>query len=365
MRIGTRPSMARVAIFVATLQPALAEMFYTVTSYYVYTLVPQVYPSTCSDNCNTYTYTSTLTVNPTVTPTAKPVSTRTLGFSYLDLEVVSVFLPPGAVPSSDLFTAETSTRNTNVFTYYAVSYTMTAPTSCPTPFVVATYGRVHVPDDVTRYISVLSTATTARSYRGETHTYFTYIIDRTNVPSSRLPHPKSGWDYTYDVKNCRNPTATGAERWGPSTTGHGGGPYTGDDDYDLTMCTVRTGCVELATWLIVIAAVIPSLFLLGFIESYLWFRRLMLGKPALRLGTISWCLLSLWFILLTRKADARRPGDQALMRNYWKSLSAGTRVRLWLKHGFRWRYPVELLGTPDGTAMTTVPPSAANGMAPA
>jgi hypothetical protein len=58
--------------------------------------------------------------------------------------------------------------------------------------------------------------------------------------------------------------------------------------------------------------------------------------------------MSLWCILLTRKSQERSKEDQVLLKQYWGSLSAGTRIKLWFKHGFKWRYPVELLGNPDG-----------------
>jgi hypothetical protein len=91
--------MARLAIYgalLAHLQPALAS-FYTVSSYFVVTPTPSVYPSDCSDDCRTLTYTRTVTVDPTVTPTAKPFSSTTRTYSYDDLEVVSLYLSAGAL----------------------------------------------------------------------------------------------------------------------------------------------------------------------------------------------------------------------------------------------------------------------------
>ncbi|KAL1842262.1 hypothetical protein VTJ49DRAFT_5647 [Mycothermus thermophilus] len=307
----------------------------------------------------TYTYTNTLEVDPTITPTASPVSATTRTYTYMDLEIVSVFLPAGAVKSSDLAPTTTKSYVSGVVSYYAVAYTMTAPSSCPTSFEVVTQSVVYVPAEVWPYLSIQSTATSVHTRWDET--YITYFIEPTAVAPSERPDPTSNWDYSYYVRSCRNPTATGAAYWGPGSSS--GSDY---DDWDWSsVCSAYTGCVKLATWVIVIATIIPTLFLLGFLESYFWFRRLMLGKTALRLGTISWCLISLWFILLTRKADSRSPEDQALMRNYWKSLSFGTRIKLWFKHGFRWRYPVELLGNPDGTTVVVVPQPPADGTAPA
>lgn len=365
--------MARLAVFVALLahlQPVFAS-FYTVTSYYVLSTTTSKYVSTCTSSCRAYTDTETLTVNPTVTPTASPVSSRTSTYTYDDLEVVRLYLPAGAVADSDILTT-TSTRQSGIYTQYAIPITWTAPSSCPTPFTVVTVRQVDIPYQVTAQISAASTAvsyyTNTRSK--STYTYITYIINPTAIPATQV-NPTSNYYYTNYVQSCRNPTATGgAEYYGPSYTARGGsgsGSASGgsdDDDWDWTVCSALTGCVGLATWVIVIATILPTIFVLGFIESYFWFRRMMLGKSALRLGTVCWCALSLWFILLTRKSPTRNGEDQALLKQYWATLGAGERIKLWFKWGFRWRYPVELLGNPEGGNPVVVPVPLGNGVPP-
>jgi hypothetical protein len=199
-------------------------------------------------------------------------------------------------------------------------------------------------------MSAASTATSVSTRGGAASTYITHFIPATAVPVSERPNTASDFLYTYYIRNCRNPTATGSARAAPTGSGGGrGGSGSGSIDWDdWTVCSAMTGCVALATWVIVIATILPLLFLLGFVESYCWFRRMMIGRSALRLGTICWCLMSLWFILLTRKSQERSKEDQVLLKQYWASLSAGTKIKLWFKHGLAWRYPVELLGNPDG-----------------
>ncbi|KAH6844791.1 hypothetical protein B0I37DRAFT_416375 [Chaetomium sp. MPI-CAGE-AT-0009] len=362
--------MARLAVFVlflSHLQPALAS-FYTVTSYFVLTETTSKLYSTCTENCRYYTYTDTLTVDPTVTPTAEPISETTRTYTYDDLEVVSVFVGAGAVDNDDIVSGRTS-RVSGIYTDFVVPVVWTAPSSCPTAFTVTTYSPVYLPYDVRPHMTAASTVTSVNTRQTETVTWVTKIIDVTALPPSSRPTgtPTSNYYYSYYVENCRNPTATGgAAYWGPTHTpgrsgsGSGGGSSSGsgdyDDDWDWNVCSAYTGCVALATWVIVIAVLLPTIFLIGFIESYCWFRRMMLGRSALRLGTICWCVLSLWFILLTRKSKARSPEDQALLKQYWATLSAGTRIKYWLKYGFRWRYPVELLGNPDGNNPIIVAP---------
>jgi hypothetical protein len=360
MAATTTSIMARLALFIvflSHLQPALAS-FYTVTSYFVLTETASKLYSTCVEDCRYYTYTDTLTVDPTVTPTADPISSTTRSYTYDDVEVVSVFVAPSAVDAADILPS-TTTRVSGVYTDYAVQVVWTAPSSCPTPFTVTTHSPVYLPYDVRPYVTGVSTATSiwTNTRATETITWVTKFVDPTFLPPSSRPTgtPTSNYYYSYYVENCRNPTATGPAYYGPTYTAgsggsSGGGSWSGgdDDDWDWNVCTAYTGCVGLATYVIVIAVLLPTIFLIGFIESYCWFRRMMLGRSALRLGTICWCVLSLWFILLTRKSKARSPEDQALLKQYWATLSAGTRIKYWFKYGFRWRYPVELLGNPDG-----------------
>ncbi|KAL2179515.1 uncharacterized protein P884DRAFT_256785 [Thermothelomyces heterothallicus CBS 202.75] len=346
--------MARLAGLVAILallQPALAS-FYTVTEYYLLVESVVKLDETCTEDCYYYTDTDLRTVKPTVTPTAKPVSTSTWTYTYNDVEIVSVFLTDG-VGESDL--VPTTTTDDNLYTDFAVMVTWTAPSSCPTPFTVVSDAYVYIPYDVRPYLEAESTATTVYTdYEDSVHTYLTKYIDPTAVPPTARPTAQTtDYEYSYYIKNCRNPTATDpSEYYGPTYTAGSGGSRGGSGSYgggdrDSTWCSTYTGCV-VAAWVIAVATVLPTIFLLGFVESYLWFRRMMLGKPALRLGTICWCCLSLWFILLTRRSPGRSPEDQVLLRQYWDTLGAGTRIKLWFKHGFRWRYPVELIGNPDG-----------------
>lgn len=103
-------------------------------------------------------------------------------------------------------------------------------------------------------------------------------------------------------------------------------------------------------WLIaviVIVSIVGFFFIVGFIENYYWFRRLMIGKNTLRLGTVSWILISLFMLFCTRKQPERELWDQGRLRREWDAMSAGTKFKLWLKWGFRLKYPVDLLGDPN------------------
>lgn len=344
---------------------AAASPFWTITEYYVVTQTWYQVNDRCTTSCDTVSGTYTVAVKPTVTPTATPISsyTTTDHYTYGDVEIVSVLLPASAVAGSDL--VNPSDYLDFGFPEFDVPVTYTAPASCPTPFTVATYTQVLIPPVVATYISATSTATSittwtwsGRSDSLQTNTYITMFLPQSAVPTSTL-NPTDDYIYNSYVQNCVNPTAPDAAYYGPSSTATRGGGSSGSNDSDRTVCSPLSACAGTATWVIAVATVLPAVFLLGFVESYCWFRRMMLGKSALRLGTVCWCALSLWFILLTRRVPARSTEDQALLKQYWASLGASTRLKYWFKWGFRWKYPVELLGNVDGStpAMVALPPA--------
>ncbi|KAK3376094.1 hypothetical protein B0T24DRAFT_523661 [Lasiosphaeria ovina] len=358
-RGGAWRLLAGLLLVLAQAQSARAT-FWTVSSFFVETLTVEKLIDSCTTSCRSYTYTTTMKVADTATPSASPFSTSAYTYSASDVTVVYVYLPAGSVPERDLVTTSADTPTpSNVYMDYAIELTMTAPASCPTAFTVVTNIEVYIPYMVTKDIKPTSTATSVyTSYNGGLYTYLTEFVAPSAVPQS-VGNPTSNHYYSYYVKSCRNPTATGAAYYGPGySDGSGSSSNSGDDgdsglrsggdddDEDWTVCSVLTGCTGLKTWIIVVASVIPGIFVLGFLESWLWFRQLMLGKTALRFGTICWCFLSLWVICFTRRSPARPVEDQALLKQQWATISGGKRIKLWFKWGFRHRYPVDLLG-PD------------------
>ncbi|KAK4221610.1 hypothetical protein QBC38DRAFT_491727 [Podospora fimiseda] len=347
-------------LLATTIQPATAAVW-EVTSYFVETAIISKYPNGCStrepSSCESYTYTTTRTVLPEVTPTAKPTRTVTTSEYYNDVAKTFLFLEPGSVPESQLI--DPSSRGGSAATAdsvdYVVSITYTAPARCPTAFTVATRTLLYVPYAVTPFVKPTSEATRiSTNTRGLSTTEYTYVtkyLDLAALPTGVQSSLSGGFDYTYYIENCRNPTATGKAYYGPY-----------DDDDSSSSKSSKSRCsssssssyssyryryistCDLQLWIIIIATVLPTLFVLGFIESFIWFRRLMCGKQALRFGTVCWCLMSLWVTCFTRNQQARSLVDQKELTAKWKEIPAGRRIKLWLKWGFRHKYPVELLG---------------------
>jgi hypothetical protein len=254
--------------------------------------------------------------------------------------VVEVYLPAGAVAETDIQTGPPSIVN-HANTVYMEPVVYTAPAFCPTAFTVSTTVLVLIPPEVADQVTPTSVTTIIY---GSTYTVVSAFLSLGAAPQASQLDPV----YSSFIANCRNPTATGSAYWGPygqppGSTGSTGSSGRADK---LQVCAVLTGCTSLRTWIIVVATLLPSLFVLGWLESYIWFRRLMLGKTALRFGTVCWILISLWVLCLTRISPARSAEDQATLRTQWSGMGAGTRWKLWWKWGFRHAYPAELLG-PD------------------
>jgi hypothetical protein len=315
---------------------AVNATFWTVTSYFQISLSTSQYGyGTYTD---AYTYTTTQTIRSGVTPAANPVSTSSYVYTYEDLTVIYLYVPPGSVPESDIVTTTTRDTSEKPYTVYVEPIVYTAPTSCPKAFTVATMTQVNIPSEVADRVTPTAYSTSVGAYYS--YTYVTAYLSPSAVPLDQEP-ATSDFVYSYYIASCRNPTATGAAYYGPS---HGGGSGSSSSSSDIEVCSLLTGCTTIRTWVIVIASVLPSLFVLGFVESYLWFRQLMLGKTAMRVGTICWILLSLWVLCFTRQVPARGLEDQAALKIQWDAMSAGTRWKLWWRWGFRNAYPVDLLG---------------------
>ncbi|KAH8662061.1 hypothetical protein BX600DRAFT_310424 [Xylariales sp. PMI_506] len=329
LRAALRGWLAYVFFFL--FMTPIQATYWTVTSYYVESLSVTVY-----DTSYSYTYTTTMTVEPGVSPTVSPTSTYTYSDDYEELTIIYLYLPQGGVSNDEILPETTIDYNFDDYTYWVEPTIYTAPASCPTPFTVTTMTTIDIPSEVTSLYS----PTLVNSSVSGTMTWHTAYLETNAITLA----PSSDFIYNYYIASCTNPQG-GSDSSSPLRSG-------GDDDsddgsvWDDTVCSLATGCTSLRTWVIVVATLLPSLFLLGFLESYLWFRRLMLGKGALRFGTVCWILISGWIACFTRVASSRDAAAQAVLREQWGLLSGGQRWRLWWRWGFRHRYPVELLGDP-------------------
>lgn len=352
---------------------------WTVTSYIVLSETQEVYTDNYYTDVDVYTltYWEQYSLKPSVT---YPTSAATSSYTYSDdlLEIVEVYLDPAAVDADDLQTTtpydEYTAISSYTYMYFVAPLVFTAPTSCPTSFTFSTTTEISIPSEVIdqytdtdeySFDSIDSSVYTSY-YDSAEYTYITVYVPEGVFTLSDLT---DDYYYSYYIAYCTNPTdyfygspdetsSTTTDFFftsAPTITGGGtigdGGDSDGDSDninadtrFGIEECPSLMRCGWLSTALIVIAAILPAIFLLGFLESYLWFRRLMIGKSALRFGTVCWMFLLLPVICLTRRTPARDLATQEALRAQWKATPFGKALGLWFKYGFRHKYPIELLG---------------------
>ncbi|ORX93930.1 hypothetical protein BCR34DRAFT_499606, partial [Clohesyomyces aquaticus] len=307
---------------------AIVETVSITTYYYTYLTRTSTDPFT-------YTGSRTRTVKSGVTPSGTPYSTSTYDRTYYDMRIISVFYPAGAVKQEDLEPTSVPTSSSSID--YFMDVVWTAPATCASAFTWSTRSSINIPSEVesAHLVSATSvkTDTTTNFYGGHDETWY--------LAAGAAPTPACSSDYYCSayIASCTTPYGYSRYPSATSTLRSGGG----DGGYSYDVCTLYSGCTSLKTWVIIVASIIPSIFVLGFIESYIWFRRLMVGKGCLRFGTICWIMLSLWVACFTRTQSARSADDQKMLREQWKNIGGWTRFKLWWKWGFRHSYPVALL----------------------
>ncbi|GAB0134657.1 hypothetical protein EsDP_00003019 [Epichloe bromicola] len=344
---------------------------------------------------------STVTLKPSVT--AAPFSTRTSvsrgsgddsiygGSGSNGVVYIYRYFSPGAIPATDMVAPTERAGPSDVATttfYRMVEYT--APSSCPTPFTLTATVPEYVPSGAEDQVSIESATTSVSTYRyggagdGDyasttTYTYVAAFLASTSHPTGRAL--RSQYIYSHYLSPCISPYPYPTQATTTTTTTANPFPYptqgttTTANSYPYTTQTTTTAgprvtsggsgrdgdgnrpddlvdnpscpwsdCGDYPYWGMILATVLPTVFLLGFVESYLWFRRLMMGRGTLRVGTISWILLCFPLGFLARKIPARGTEDQQTLSARWKKKSFRQCLGHWLRWGLRSRYPVELLG---------------------
>ncbi|OAQ58863.1 hypothetical protein VFPPC_11047 [Pochonia chlamydosporia 170] len=344
---------------------------WTITSVFVQTVTEYTYTDRFPDSTTTvtskYTRNTGVTLKPSVTITATPITATTSTSSYYyyyngqevpgdgsdDVVYIKRYYPSGAIATSDL-TSSTYRYNQRDYTstYFFQTIEYTAPTSCPTPFTVTTTSRISVPSQVVDQVSIRTATTSVSSNEyggsdGYTYTFVSAYLASTSHPSGAAA--TLNYYYREYLTSCINPNPNPTRTYSPRPTSGGRSGSDGDDsDIDGflngTSTCAWSNCSNTPYWGVFIVTILPAVFLLGFLESYFWFTCLMSGKGALRVGTVSWILLCLPTIFLTRRIPARSLEDQERLRAQWMEKSFGQRFSLWAHWGLRYRYPMELLG---------------------
>lgn len=301
--------------------------YWTVTYYKV--RVPTTYTDTLRTS-KTYTGTFTQDIRTaSATPTATPYLVSTTVSYGLDLTIVNVYYEDEDVPAADIATTTDSASAWATGTIYSTVYQMptifTAPSACERSFTFVTTVSMLVPPQVTQLYTPVSLVT--RPYVGYDSAVTAYL--ETNAITKASTENSIWLNY---IQSCTYP---------PTTT------FTTTPSGSISRSSSIT---TTGMWIIIVGTIVPFFFLLGFVESWFWFRRLMLGKSSLRGGTVCWIAMTIVWFWLTRRQRARPSADRFIMRKHWIGLRGKDKFRLWLRWGFIWTYPIDLLGDPADSA---------------
>lgn len=340
-----------------------------VTRYYE----PEVY----SDDG--YTITPTVTtdiveVTPTASSMPAALSTTTVTRTYFDdiITVVQVLLPSGAPVATDngLYN-----DNDYITTNYYVDLVYTAPTGCSSHWTTTTAVSLYVPSEIQGFVQPTSTSISYsvdnyKPFQPTTITQAIAWIDPTQLPASSLSFLRNlyapvtilyvaGCPYdidSFDGDDTNDGTSSDSGSSG-SGTSYNTGSYSGDassDDGDKNWIydDYWYGISPLAVILIVILSWFGLWFIIGLMESWFQFQRLMTGWQARRGLPLSWAMLapvlSCFLLCFSHKGYRARTAEEAAeLQKKWTEMGGREKFALWLRWGFRWKYPPMLGPAPE------------------
>ncbi|PWY67074.1 hypothetical protein BO94DRAFT_540503 [Aspergillus sclerotioniger CBS 115572] len=340
-----------------------------------------------------YHQTITTTLVEQITPTASSIpeaistatSTGTSNYDYYyydnskDVTIVQQLYPTGVgsvVDEYDYGYGYYDDDDDDAYhsTVFAVNITYTAPTGCSSQWTRTSAVRVTPPSKVQDLLPRTAVTTSfsvdsSRPFQPTTYTIDIVYVDPTQVPSSTLSslstynrptslYTGAGCTYTGPSGGNTNPG-----NYGYPTYGSNGG-YTyydygyGEESWFLD--SYPMGISPLALTLILSIGWIGLFLILGFIEAWVRFRRLMLGWQTRRGLPVCWSLtimpITLLLLCFFRKGyRSRSQADGEVLRKRWNAMSFWTKLRLYFVWGFRFKYP-PMLGPAPARVKTSKQP---------
>jgi hypothetical protein len=230
---------------------------------------------------------------------------------------------------------------------WVVNLTYSAPTACSTQWTTTTAVSVTPPSQVT-FDRLLPTTAVSTSYsvynaggfQSSTYVYKYVWVEPTQVPSTSMNQLSDEYYpstlYNNNDKNCRY------EGHGYAYSNY---PESYEDWYGVAISPLAILLISVLGWIVL-------WFLLGILEAWIRFRRLMTGWQTRRGMPVCWALtimpLTLFCLCCFRKGyRARTAHDSAVLQSRWKKLSAWRKFTLFLKWGFRYKYPTILGPAPE------------------
>lgn len=295
-----------------------------------------------------YVTTSIEQVSPTVTSLPEAISTVTSVASsyYADVTVIQKLYPSGIGKEIDPYNVDYgygySAGDGYHSSLYVVNLTYTAPTGCSSQWTTTTTGTVDPPSAVRTLLPLTATSLstsvdTSQAFQPTTYIYTVIQVDPTQIPSASMDCLRDRHAPTdlYEGSSC-------------TYQSHGCYYYDGYYDGPWYNDTYWYGISPLAIILICVLGWVGLIFILGIIEAWVRFRRLMTGWQTRRGLPLFWAFmllpLSLFFLCCFRKGyRARNAADAAFLQQKWRDMSPWTKLRLFFIWGFRFKYP-DVLG---------------------
>lgn len=320
---------------------------YIVTSYVVVSVY--TYDAGYTDRFTTYPESLETLTQDVVPATDVSAITTITNSAYTDVTILEVVVPTGKAISYDYNYDVTSLETT-----YIVPITYSAlPTCTSQNWTWATTVSISIP-----YLVSPTPVSTSLS----TMTYFyangnpaptsevVALLNPTDVDAvyyASLSSDYRPYEATYcytPTSYCETPVITGSAAECTTTFVY--------DSKNSQNHNKYYGYYDDNSWilpLVLIAVLVPvGWFLIwlivGLWESWMSFKGLMLGQHRKRGLPYAWCCISFIFLCWVGPTyKAKGIEEQAELLEKWKAMKKREKFRLWLKWGFRWKYP-DMLG---------------------
>ncbi|KAJ6137604.1 hypothetical protein N7471_004090 [Penicillium samsonianum] len=315
-------------------------------------------------------------ISPTATLPAEALSTITSTNTNYDYTVVEKLYPTGYGAERGLYDGYRNAMDSNGnyhSTIYKVNLTFSAPTACSTQWTTTTAVAVTPPYQIATLLprdNVESSTSVDNSqpFQPTTYIYEVVFVEPTQIPSRTLNslstyhtptsmYSGAGCQYTGPSDYSGNSgyyTGLSDGPGGSSTGGSSNSGYYGygngyydDEDWFTSKWGSGLGISYLAIVLICTLGWIGIVFILGMIEAWVRFRRLMTGWQTRRGFPLFWSFLllpfSLFCLFCFRKGyRARSREDAEVLQKRWDAMGFWTKMGLFFAWGFRFKYPTVL-----------------------
>ncbi|KAJ5834236.1 hypothetical protein N7447_000262 [Penicillium robsamsonii] len=331
-------------------------------------IVTDVYEQKVTTNYYDEVTTVVQQISPTATLPSEALSTITSTDTIYDYTVIQKLYPTGyGVERGSYYDYHDGVDSDGNYlsTIYKVNLTYSAPTACSTQWTTTTGVTITPPYEIATLlprdnVETSTSVDNGKAFQPTTYIYEIVFVEPTQLPKSSLSTLKlyhaptsvytgAGCEYTgltshYGYSDDYN---TGETASGSGYTSSNYYDYYDDDNWFTSARWSGIGISYLAITLICVLGWVGIVFILGMIEAWVRFRRLMTGWQTRRglplFWAFIWLPLSLFFLCCFRKGyRARSKEDAEILQKRWDAMGFWTKIRLFFAWGFRFKYPTVL-----------------------